>query len=191
MQLNRKGFTPEVGGNQNTIELINQINDLNKGKYLYEELENATPSNFCVGIAGYPEKHFESPNMKNDLKWLKNKVDAGAEYIVTQMFFDNSKYFDFVDKVRAEGIDIPIIPGLKPIATQGQLSFLPKFFNIDMPEDLCDAVEACKDNKAVKQVGIEWAIAQSKELKERGVPVLHYYTMGRPDTIQKIVSAVV
>jgi len=184
-------FTPEEGGNQHTTELINQIVDLNKGKYLYEELENATPSNFCVGIAGYPEKHFESPNMKNDLKWLKNKVDAGAEYIVTQMFFDNSKYFEFVDSVRAEGIDIPIIPGLKPIATKGQLSFLPKFFNIDMPEDLCDAVESCKDNEAVKQVGIEWAIQQSKELKERGVPVLHYYTMGRPDSIKKIVSALV
>ena len=184
-------FTPEEGGNQHTGELITQISDLNNGKYLHEELENATSSNFCIGVAGYPEKHFESPNMKNDLKWLKKKVDAGAEYIVTQMFFDNFKYFEFVDKCRAEGIDIPIIPGLKPIATLKQLSFLPKFFNIDMPEDLCDTVEACKDNSAVKQVGIEWAIQQSKELKEKGVPVLHYYTMGRPDSIHKIVSAVV
>ena len=183
-------FEPEEGGNQNTTELINQIVDLNSGKYLHEELENATSSNFCIGVAGYPEKHFESPNMKNDLKWLKNKVEAGAEYIVTQMFFDNSKYFEFVDKCRSEGIDIPIIPGLKPIATQKQLSFLPKFFNIDMPEDLSDAVEACKDNTEVKQVGIEWAIQQSKELKGKGVPVLHYYTMGRPDSIHKIVSAV-
>ncbi len=184
-------FEPEEGGNQNTGELITQISNLNKGKYLYEELENATSSNFCIGIAGYPEKHFESPNMKNDLKWLKNKVDAGAEYIVTQMFFDNQKYFDFVDKVRAEGIDIPIIPGLKPITTKKQLSFLPKFFNIDLPEDLYDAIDDCKDNEEVKKIGVEWGVQQSKELKAKGVPVLHYYTMGKGESTLKILKDLV
>lgn len=185
-------FEPEPNGNQHTKDLISQIVDLNNGKYLHEELENLTKSKFCIGVGGYPEKHFESPNMKNDLRWLKEKVDAGAEYIVTQMFFNNQKYFDFVDKCRAEGITIPIIPGLKPLTTQSHLTFLPKLFHIDIPEDLADAVENCKENpEKIKQVGIEWAIAQSKELKEKGVPVLHYYTMGKPDTIQAIVSKVV
>nr|HPI81262.1 methylenetetrahydrofolate reductase [Cyclobacteriaceae bacterium] len=143
-------------------------------------------TNFCVGVAGYPEKHFWAPNLKTDMKYLKAKVDMGAEYIVTQMFFDNKKYFDFVARCRAEGIDVPIIPGIKPITTKAQTNILPTIFHIDLPEALADEVEKCKDNTAVKEVGVEWAINQSKELIEFGVPTLHFYSMGKSDPIYRI-----
>jgi len=172
-------FTPEPDGNQNTLELIEQMLDMNQGKYMDEDLENTAKSNFCVGVAGYPEKHHEAPNLKKDLEFLKKKVDLGAEYIVTQMFFNNAKFFDFVDKVRAMGINVPIIPGLKPLTTKSQLSLLPKSFHIDIPEDLAEAVEKCSNNAAVMEVGVEWAIQQCKELKAAGVPVLHFYTMSK------------
>ncbi len=146
--------------------------------------------NFCVGIAGYPEKHSESPNLDSDLHFLKKKVEAGAHYIVTQMFYDNQKYFDFVKRCRKEGIKVPIIPGLKPISTRDQLLSIPKTFNVDIPSDLVKEILKCDDNKQVRQVGVDWAITQSKELKEFGVPVLHYYTMGKSDNIQKIAKAV-
>lgn len=187
---NESNFVPEPDGNKNTIELINQVEDMNNGKYQDYELENAMPTNFCIGVSGYPEKHFEAPNMSSDMKWLKQKVDAGADYVVTQMFFDNQKFFSFVDKCRELGITVPIIPGLKPLASKKQLVALPKIFHIDLPEDLVNAVEACKDDKAVKQVGIEWAIQQSKELKAAGVPVLHYYTMGLSEATKAIASQV-
>jgi methylenetetrahydrofolate reductase (NADPH) len=187
---NESTFIPEPDGNKTSLELLNQVIDMNKGRFLDEEIENATASNFCIGVSGYPEKHFESPNMTNDLKWLKQKVDAGADYIVTQMFFNNEKYFQFVETCRNMGITIPIIPGLKPLTTKKQLTILPKVFHIDMPDDLVDAVEACKDDKAVKQVGIEWAIQQSKELKTAKVPVLHFYTMGHGEITRTIASEV-
>jgi methylenetetrahydrofolate reductase (NADPH) len=187
---NESNFIPEPDGNKTSLELLNQVIDMNKGRFLDEEIENATASNFCIGVSGYPEKHFESPNMTNDLKWLKQKVDAGADYIVTQMFFNNEKYFQFVETCRNMGITIPIIPGLKPLTTKKQLTILPKVFHIDMPDDLVDAVEACKDDKAVKQVGIEWAIQQSKELKKAKVPVLHFYTMGHGEITRTIASEV-
>jgi methylenetetrahydrofolate reductase (NADPH) len=184
-------FIPEPDGHKFATDLIEQVVNMNKGKYLDEDLENAFSSDFCIGVAGYPEKHFESPNIKSDLKWLKKKVDLGADYIVTQMFYDNQKYFEFVERCRAEGINIPIIPGLKPITTKAQLITLPKIFHIDIPEDLADAVEKCKDNEAAKKVGIEWGIQQSKELMKAGVPVLHFYTMGKNDTTIAIVKAIV
>ncbi len=184
-------FIPDPDGHKYATDLIEQVVNMNKGVYLDSDLENAFPSDFCIGVAGYPEKHFESPNIKSDLKWLKRKVELGADYIVTQMFYDNQKYFDFVDRCRAEGITIPIIPGLKPITTKGQLVTLPKIFHIDIPEDLADAVDKCKDNEAAKKVGIEWGIQQSKELIKAGVPVLHYYTMGKHDTTSAIVKAVI
>ncbi len=187
---NEPNFVPEPDGNKDSLELVNQVVNMNRGKYMDEELENATPTNFCIGVSGYPEKHFEAPNMSSDLKWLKQKVDAGADYIVTQMFFDNKKFFAFVEKCREMGINVPIIPGLKPMASRKQLVALPKIFHIDLPEDLVNAVEACKDDKAVKQVGIEWAIQQSKELKAAGVPVLHYYTMGLSEATKAIASKV-
>ena len=170
--------------------VVKQISDLNQAKYLDEKMENAHATNFCVGVAGYPEKHMESPNLETDLEYLKAKVDAGADYIVTQMFFDNKKYFDFVDHCNRHGINVPIIPGLKPLSTKSQLRLLPHRFSLDIPCDLKREVDKCKDNKEVRQLGVEWAIEQSKELKAAGVPTLHYYTMGKSDNIQKIVKAI-
>ena len=183
-------FKPVEGGNNFAVELVKQISDLNAGSYLHESIDAKHSSNFCVGVAGYPEKHFESPSFKSDLQRLKEKVDAGADYVVTQMFFDNQKYFDFVKEARAIGINVPIIPGIKPVAVQRHLTILPKVFSLDMPEDLVKAMESCKDNKAIRQVGIEWAIQQSKELVEAGVPVVHYYSMGKSSNIQAIAKEV-
>lgn len=183
-------FIPEPDGNKDSLELLNQVREMNEGKYLDDELVNANPTDFCIGVAGYPEKHFEAPNLNADMKFLKRKIDAGGEFIVTQMFFNNQKFFEFIAKCREMGIDVPIIPGLKPITTKKQLSVLPKVFHIDMPEELVEEVEKCKDDKAVKQVGIEWGIKQSIELKKAGVPVLHYYTMGLSEATKAIVSKV-
>ena len=182
-------FKPEKGGHAYASELVTQIANLNKGHYLDAELDSPGATDFCIGVAGYPEKHMEAPSLDHDLKMLKAKVDAGAHYIVTQMFFDNAKYFAFVEKCKAAGITIPIIPGLKPISTKKQLNLLPHRFNVDLPTDLVTAVEACPDNKAVYQVGIEWCIQQSKELMVAGVPILHYYTMSRPNNIKEITKA--
>ncbi len=182
-------FVPESGGHHYAIELLEQVVHMNQGIYLDEELQNPTPTDFCIGVAGYPEKHFEAPNMKFDLSYLKKKVELGADYIVTQMFFDNQRFFDFVNKCREEGIDIPIIPGLKPITTQRQNTVLPSIFHIDIPEALSEAIEGCSDNQQVKEVGIEWAINQSKELIEFGVPCLHFYSMGKAEPVRKIASA--
>jgi methylenetetrahydrofolate reductase (NADPH) len=179
-------FVPEPDGHKYASELLVQVKELNKGIYIDEDLQNAAPTDFCIGIAGYPEKHFTSPNMKSDMKHLKMKVEMGADYIVTQMFFDNQKFFDFVENCRKEGINVPIIPGLKPITTKKQISVLPRFFHIDIPEDLADAIENCKDNAQAKQVGVEWTIQQSKELMDYGVPVLHYYSMGKSDPVYNI-----
>jgi methylenetetrahydrofolate reductase (NADPH) len=165
---------------------LQQVADLNTGIYLDEELLNTTPTNFCMGVAGYPEKHFAAPNLKTDLKFLKHKVDLGAEYIVTQMFFDNKKYFDFVDLCRKSGISVPIVPGIKPITSKNQINVLPTIFHIDIPEELADEVEKCNDNASARQVGIEWAVKQSRELIEAGVPTLHFYSMGKSDPIYKI-----
>lgn len=182
-------FVPEPDGHRYASELLQQVVAMNKGQYLDEELAMADHTNFCIGVAGYPEKHFNAPNLKSDLKYLKLKVDMGAEYIVTQMFFDNRKYFEFVDLCRSNGINVPIIPGLKPLTGKGQLTVLPKTFHIDIPEELSEAAERCKDNDAVKEVGIEWAIQQSRELMQRGVPTLHYYSMGKSDPIYRIAKA--
>lgn len=171
-------------------DLVAQVSQMNFGRFLHEETENEMKTNFCIGVAAYPEKHFEAPNLATDLKWLKHKVDCGADYIVTQMFFDNKKYFDFVAKCREKGINVPIIPGLKPLASKGQLNALPKLFHIDIPEELANEVEKCSDEKAVKHAGIEWCIAQSKELKQGGVPCLHYYTMSRSEATVEIAKAV-
>ena len=183
-------FMPEVGGNEFATDLVEQIVDMNKGRYLAEELKNALPTDFSIGVAGYPEKHYEAPNMKSDLKYLKKKIELGADYIVTQMFYDNQKFFDFVELCRSEGITVPIIPGLKPIASKKHLSFIPRIFKVDLPEDLAEAVENAKDNEAVRQIGKEWCIQQSKELIEFGVPVVHFYTMGRVSTFIDIAKAI-
>ncbi len=187
---NERGFMPESNGHTHACDLVKQVVDLNNGKYLDPQMINAAPTNFCMGVAGYPEKHIEAPNLETDLRHLKAKVDAGADYIVTQLFFDNKKFFDFVKKCREIGITVPIIPGIKPIAVEKHLNILPQTFNIDLPEDLVKAVKACKNNDEVRQVGVEWGIAQCQELKAAGVPVIHFYTMSKADNIAKIVNAI-
>ncbi len=184
-----KSFRPEPTGNNYATDLVDQVVGMNNGQYLDDSLQNAHPTSFCIGVSGYPEKHFEAPNMKLDLKYLKMKIEMGAEYVVTQMFFDNQKYFDFVDTCRAEGITVPIIPGLKPITTKKQMQVLPSIFHIDLPDDLVDALDDCKDNEAAKQVGIDWCIQQSKDLMAKGAPVLHYYTMSKSDPVLSIAKA--
>ena len=183
-------FIPEPDGNTYAIDLVRQVHDMNEGKYLDENIENGEKTDFCIGVAGYPEKHFEAPNMELDLAFAKEKIEAGANYIVTQMFFDNSKYFEFVDKCRAAGIDVPIVPGLKPLTKKYQLSSIPRIFHVDLPGDLVAAVSSAKTAEGRIDAGIEWCIHQSKELKKAGVPCLHYYTMGDSNTIRRIVEAV-
>jgi methylenetetrahydrofolate reductase (NADPH) len=187
---NESTFEPEPGGHQFAIDLLKQVKNLNDGIYLEEDLKNTMKTKFCIGVAGYPEKHFEAPNMESDLKHLKAKVDAGADYVITQMFFDNSKYFSFVNACREIGINVPIIPGLKPVYTKKQLTILPKTFHIDLPTPLSEAVQACKTDLDVEKVGAEWLLEQSKELKKAGVPVLHYYTLGRPMLVANVVKEV-
>jgi len=183
-----KYFQPAKGGHEYAVGLVKQLKDLNCGQYLHDTMESDNCADFCIGVAGYPEKHLEAPSLQSDLKRLKEKVAAGADYIVTQMFFDNKKYFEFVEAAKAIGIDVPIIPGIKPIAVKRHLQLLPQVFRIDIPQDLIDAVDSCENNKAVRQLGVEWAIQQSKELKAAGVPVLHYYSMGKSDNIHAIAS---
>ncbi|MBE16966.1 MAG: methylenetetrahydrofolate reductase [NAD(P)H] [Cytophagaceae bacterium] len=183
-------YKPNKDGNVYAQDLVAQIMDLNQGIYLDDDLQNSSATNFCVGVAGYPEKHLEAPSVESDIHFLKKKVEAGACYVVTQMFFDNQKYFEFVDKARAAGITKPIIPGIKPIATRKQLNMIPQRFNVDLPDELVREVIKCDTTQEIRQVGIEWAIAQSKELMAAGVPVIHYYSMGKSDNIQKIASAI-
>ncbi len=183
-------FKGEADGHSYAIDLVNQVADRNRGKYLDPELKNSNATNFCLGVAGYPEKHFEAPNLSSDLRWLKRKVEDGAEYIITQMFFDNQAYFDFVSKCREHGIDIPIIPGLKPLTTKRQLTSLPQNFYVNMPDELVRMIENAASKEAVKEAGVAWCIQQAKELKAANVPVLHFYTMGKAHPTAEIARAV-
>jgi methylenetetrahydrofolate reductase (NADPH) len=188
-QKGSRTFIPEKNGHSYTFELVQQIANMNKGKYLEDTLENAEPANFCIGVAGYPEKHFEAPNRQVDLEFLKKKVDAGASYIVTQMFFDNNKFCRFREECKKAGITVPIIPGIKPISALNDIKLLPQTFHIDLPNDLFKAVSKCKDDAEAREVGIEWTTMQSQELIKLGVPGIHYYTLGRSDNIARIVKA--
>ncbi len=183
-------FKPNKGGHKYASELVSQINNLNEGIYLDEEMLNSNPTNFCTGVAGYPEKHMEAPSIESDIHFLKKKIKAGADYIITQMFFDNKKFFDYEKMCRKEGITVPIIPGLKPISTLKQLNTIPHRFHVDLPEPLIKEIIKCKNNDSVRQVGIEWCIEQSKELKKIKVPFLHYYSMGKSDNIKTIAKAI-
>ena len=183
-------FIPTKGGNVYASDLVVQIKELNNGKYLHNIIETTNKSDFCIGVAGYPEKHLEAPSLETDLRRLKEKVDAGADYVVTQMVFDNEKYFNFVEKARNIGITVPIIPGIKPIAIKRHQQILPQIFRLDLPEELTLEIEKCKDNKQVRQVGIEWAIQQSKQLIAKGAPVVHFYSMGKSDNIKAIAKEV-
>lgn len=182
-------FRPHTDGHSYAVDLIRQVTEMNRGNYLMDDIK-LEPTDFCIGAAGYPEKHFEAMNLATDLQYLKDKVDAGAEYIVTQMFFDNRKYFEFVDACRAIGIEVPIIPGLKPIKTLKHISFLPKFFHIDYPEELSRELLKCKDDASVTALGVEWGIHQSRELKDAGVPCIHYYTMSNSAQVKAIAKEI-
>ncbi|HQW83866.1 MAG TPA: methylenetetrahydrofolate reductase [NAD(P)H] [Ferruginibacter sp.] len=188
---NETAFLPEPGGHEYASDLLKQVINLNAGKYLEDDLKNTSQTKFCIGVAGYPEKHFEAPNMDSDLLYLKQKVDIGADYIVTQMFFDNEKFYAFVKACRDIGITVPIIPGIKPIYTKKQLTVLPKIFHIDLPAALSNEIMKCKNDEAVEQVGTEWLLQQSKDLIKFGVPVLHYYTLGRPNIVGDVVKQIV
>ena len=183
-------FVPEPGGHAYAIDLVKQIDNMNKGKYMDDDLADVAPTNFCIGVAGYPEKHFEAPNMISDMRYLKAKIEAGSEYIVTQMFFDNAQYFEYLKKCKEQNIVVPIIPGLKIITTKKQATILPKIFKIDIPHELLMQIEKCKTDADVKEVGIEWCINQSKELISAGVPCLHYYTMGTSEVTRRVASKV-
>ncbi len=183
-------FVPQQGGHKYALDLVKQVSDMNQGKYLDKGIENGEKMDFCIGVAGYPEKHFEAPNFENDLQFTKEKIDAGASYIVTQMFFDNEKYFDYVDKCKEHGMNVPIVPGLKPLTKKYQLNSIPRRFFINLPEALAKEIQKAKTADAIKEVGIEWAIEQCKELKARNVPCLHFYTMGDWDTTKRIIEAV-
>lgn len=185
-----RGFHTHNQGHSNASELVAQINDMNNGIFIDGEVTLCHHSQFCVGVAGYPEKHAEAPNAQNDLQYLKAKVDAGASYVITQMSFDNKKIFAFIENCRKAGINVPIIPGIKPISTKSHLSLLPQTFHVDLPQDLVAEVEKCTNNKQVRQIGVEWAIEQARELKQAGIPVLHFYSMGKTDNIEKIAKAI-
>jgi methylenetetrahydrofolate reductase (NADPH) len=184
-------FEPDENGHRYAIDLLKQAVDLNNGIYLEEDIRNGSKTQFCVGVAGYPEKHFEAPNLETDLGYLKAKVDAGAEYVTTQMFFDNKKYFEFVKACKEAGINVPIIPGLKPITSKKQLMVLPRTFHVDIPTELSNEILKCKTDADVEIVGSEWLLMQSKELKKFGVPILHYYTLGKPQIIVNTVKHIV
>lgn len=183
-------FKHEKDGNEYASDLVLQINNLNNGIYLDDDLKNSAKTDFCIGVAGYPEKHLEAPSLDSDIHFLKQKIKNGADYIITQMFFDNNKFFEFVKKCRNAGINVPIIPGLKPIATKKQLNLIPHRFSIEIPDELIMAVVRAKDNTDVRQIGIEWCIQQSKELVAAGIPILHYYSMGKADNIKKIATEI-
>jgi len=185
---NETAFEAEPNGHRYASDLLKQVVNMNAGVFLEEDLKATTKTTFCIGVAGYPEKHFEAPNLQSDLKHLKAKVDGGADYIVTQMFFDNEKYYAFVKACRDFGINVPIIPGLKPIYNRKQLTVLPKTFHIDLPSDLSNEILKCKTDEEVEQVGKEWLLHQSKDLKKNGVPVLHYYTLGKPHIVASVVK---
>jgi len=188
-QRGSRSFIPEKDGHTHTFELVRQIVNMNNGKYLEESLEDTISTNFCVGVAGYPEKHVEAPNRQTDIENLKYKVESGASYIVTQMFFDNNKFLRFRDECKKAGINVPVIAGLKPISALNDIRLLPQTFHIDMPVDLVSAIQKCTNDREAREVGIEWATMQSKELIEKGVPGIHYYTLGRSDNIARIVKA--
>ena len=187
---NESFFEPEPGGHKYAIELLQQVMDMNNAIYLEEDLKNAVKTNFSIGVAGYPEKHFECPNLQTDLLFLKAKLDAGADYVVTQMFYDNKKYFEYVKACRDIGIVAPIVPGLKPITSKKQLTVIPRTFHVDIPEELSTEILKCKTDKEVEEVGTEWLLQQSKELKAANVPILHYYTLGKPNVILNVVKGI-
>ena len=186
----QKVFIPESDGFSHSSELVGMINNLNNGQHLDPTVKQGHSTNFCIGVAAYPEKHYEAANMETDIQHLKQKVEAGADYIITQMFFDNEKFYRFVDLCRKAGITVPIVPGLKPISTKKQIDMLPRSFHIDIPQELVSLMDKAKTAEDAYQLGIDWAISQSRDLLQHGFRAIHYYTMAKPDNVCQIVRAV-
>ena len=187
---NEKYFSPDAHGHSYAIDLVKQIEMLNRGQYLEDDIDGGVHTDFCIGVAGYPEKHYESPNPDLDMMFLKSKIDAGADYITTQMFFDNEKYHGFVNKCRDLNIDTPIIPGLKPLTSIKQLSAIPSFFHVDIPNDLALEMMKCKNDKDMELVGTEWLLAQTRDLIRAGAPVIHFYTLGKPHVVYNVMKQI-
>ena len=187
---NEKYFSPDAHGHSYAIDLVKQIEMLNRGQYLEDDIDGGVHTDFCIGVAGYPEKHYESPNPDLDMMFLKSKIDAGADYITTQMFFDNEKYHGFVKKCRDLNIDTPIIPGLKPLTSIKQLSAIPSFFHVDIPNDLALEMMKCKNDKDMELVGTEWLLAQTRDLIRAGAPVIHFYTLGKPHVVYNVMKQI-
>lgn len=183
-------FIPEKDGFSHSDELVEMVNHLNRGQYMDPTVKDGLSTDFCVGVAAYPEKHYEAANLDSDIDNLKRKVEAGADYIVTQMFFDNERFFHFVDRCREKGISVPIVPGLKPMSAKRQIDLLPRSFNIDIPQRLVDMMKKAKTADDAYQAGIDWCVGQSRELLEHGVPAIHYYTMAKTENVCQIVRAV-
>jgi methylenetetrahydrofolate reductase (NADPH) len=186
---NESQFEPEPGGHRFAIHLMKQVMNMNHGIYLEDDLNDGVKTDFCIGVAGYPEKHYEAPNMQSDLLHLKSKVEAGASYIITQMFFDTGRFIEFVKACRALGITVPIIPGIKPLTQKKHVNTLPRLFHITIPEELAKAVNQCRSDEDAAMVGVEWCIQQCKELMEFNVPLLHFYTMSNSVPVKKVVAS--
>lgn len=183
-------FKPEEDGNAYAIDLIHQVNKLNEGHFLDGTLAEPFETPFSYGVAGYPEKHEEASDIDSDIYWLKQKVDAGAEYVITQMFFDNDRFEEYVKKCRKAGISVPIIPGLKPINIKNQLNILPKIFHTEIPEDLTKELRKCKTNDEAAIAGTEWTIMQAKDLLSRGFNLLHFYSMMATNCVYNIAKEI-
>jgi methylenetetrahydrofolate reductase (NADPH) len=184
-------FIPNENGHAHASELQLQVNDFNRGYFLDgTKMDIITGETFCYGVAGYPEKHEEAPNLDIDIHWLKHKIDSGAEYIVTQMFFDNQKYYDFVDRCREAGITVPIIPGIKPITSVNQLTILPKVFHVDLPSELAKELMNCKDDAMAKVLGVEWCTAQVRDLLAHGIPSVHFYSLNATQSVKQVASKI-
>jgi len=185
---NEKFFNPHPHGHRYAEDLVRQIMDLNRGHYLEDEIIDGIKTDFCIGVAGYPEKHFESPNMDVDVDFTKHKIDLGADYITTQMFFNNEHYYNYLKRCKEHGMNVPIIPGLKPLTSKGQLTILPKIFNVEVPVDLCNEMNKTKNDADGDKVGTEWLLAQCKDLLKNKVPVLHFYTLGKPQVVYNVLK---
>jgi methylenetetrahydrofolate reductase (NADPH) len=185
---NEKFFTPHPNGHRYADELVSQISDLNRGHYLEEDILDGVNMDFCIGVAGYPEKHMESPNLDMDMSYLKRKTDLGADYVTTQMFFNNSHYYKYVERCRAAGITAPVVPGLKPLTNKKQLTTIPGIFNVEVPHDLTKEIMNAKTDAACEEIGTEWLLAQCRDLLKNNVPILHFYTLGKPKVVSKVLQ---
>ena len=185
---NEKFFTPHPAGHRYAEDLVKQIIGLNSGRYLEEDIMDGVKTDFCIGIAGYPEKHFEAPNLDTDIYYLKKKIELGADYVTTQMFFRNQHFYNYVDRCREHGVDVPVIPGLKPLTSKRQLTMIPSIFNVEVPVELYTEMNKAKTDADCEKVGEEWLLEQCRDLLKNKVPVLHFYTLGKPQVIYNVLK---